>query len=116
MTNLIISVWYLYSLAHPLPVAQHEPWKCCYRGTNFVIEQWDVPDMPKPTVAELSSAYTAATNWYPTTFPDPSDYDLWQDDRMKATIKALIKVINLRLPAGQKITAAELKQAIKDKL
>lgn len=31
-------------------------------------------------------------------------------------IKALVKVINLRLPAGQKISAQEMKQAIKDEL
>jgi hypothetical protein len=34
----------------------------------------------------------------------------------KAVLKALIKVINLRLPVGQKITAEELKAAIKEEL
>lgn len=36
--------------------------------------------------------------------------------RVKAIVKALVKTVNLRLPADKKITAAELKQAIKEEL
>lgn len=35
---------------------------------------------------------------------------------LKVILTALVKVINLRLPAGNKITAAELKEAIKEEL
>lgn len=38
------------------------------------------------------------------------------EDKLKAVVLALVKTINLRLPAGQKITAEELKAAIKEEL
>ena len=41
---------------------------------------------------------------------DPEQMSL----QIKAIVKALVKVINLRFLASQKITAAELKQAIKE--
>lgn len=36
--------------------------------------------------------------------------------QLKRVLRALVKTINQRLPAGQKITAAELRQAIKEEL
>ena len=38
------------------------------------------------------------------------------DAKLKAVVRALVRVINLRLPAAQKITADELKAAIKEEL
>lgn len=35
---------------------------------------------------------------------------------LRSVLRALVKIVNVRLPAAQKITAAELKQAIKDEL
>jgi hypothetical protein len=45
-----------------------------------------------------------------------ADIENWDKEELKAVVKALVKVINLRFPAGQKITAAELKAAIKAEL
>lgn len=36
--------------------------------------------------------------------------------RLKAIMKAMVKVVNARFPADKKITAQELKQAIKEEL
>lgn len=36
--------------------------------------------------------------------------------RLKVVLRALVRVINLRLPAAQRITAEELKAAIKEEL
>lgn len=42
-----------------------------------------------------------------------ADFTEWDDYRLRAALKALVKTINLRLPADKKITETELKAAIK---
>lgn len=52
----------------------------------------------------------------PITTDEKKNWERLADKKLKAIITGLVKTINLRLPAGNKITAEELKQAIKDEL
>ena len=85
-----------YPLDYAFPTNDIKFWKKV--GRDWVemspVEQVAVVDAEKEDVANDS-------NW---------------TERERAIIRALVKTINIRLPAGQKITAVELKQAIKEEL
>jgi len=86
-----------------------------WHGTNLVLE-WYTTNAPAPTIAQLRSVKAVAVAWKANHDKDVASDVATYDDRTRAVIKALIKVINLRLPADKKITTEELKAAIKEEL
>lgn len=72
---------------------------------------------PHPTKAQLVALEPVAIAWQTNQLAEvESNLDEVSPKVLKAMVKGLIKVINVRLPAGSKITAAELKAAIKENL
>ena len=92
-------------------------------GCNFMIQydesgrlifsHWGLPT-PQPTFAQMDAIMPQALAWksnqVATAAADIDKMDL----QLRAVIRALLSVVNQRLPAAQKITETELKAAIKD--
>lgn len=84
-------------------------------GTNLVLSEWRLAP-PKPTIPQLRAVVAQAAVWKAAKeLDEKATVDLY-DERLKAVVKALVKCINLRLPADKRITADELKAAIKEEL
>lgn len=86
-------------LVYRLPVT-HEQWSNAIRSK---LSQTVINNKLAAVKDQLADAFTAGK-------------DEGDDVKLKAIIRALVKTINVRLPSGQKITAAELKAAIKEEL
>ena len=81
------------------------------RGSELAV--WNLPT-PKPTLAQLDAVLPQALAWKANQVAiAAADID-GMDLQMKAVIRALLKVVNERLPAEKKISEAELKAAIKE--
>lgn len=80
---------------------------------QLAFTHWNIP-VPQPTFAQIDTIMPQALAWksnqVATAAADIDKMDL----QLKAVIRALVKVVNDRLPAAQKITETELKAAIKD--
>jgi hypothetical protein len=84
-------------------------------GKGVYVSKWNLPT-PQPTKQQIIDAWPQAEIWWINKQKtDESDIEK-MPDQMKAVIKALVKVVNLRLPADKKITQAEMVAAIKDEL
>lgn len=73
---------------------------------------WNLPS-PKPTFAQLDAVKDQALAWKSNQVAEAAANIDGMELQPKSVIRALVKVVNDRLPAGQKITEAELKAAIK---
>ncbi|MEI6972571.1 MAG: hypothetical protein WCL44_13765 [bacterium] len=79
---------------------------------QLLFSHWRLPAQ-QPTFAELDAIMAQALAWK-SNKQATAAMDIDQiDPQIRAVIRALCRVVNQRLPAGQKITEAELKQAIK---
>ena len=70
---------------------------------------WKIEGVTPPTIAELVALSPTAHTWWKNR-EDTEDAGTKLNNR---AMKALVKVINLRLPADKKITKAELIEAYK---
>ena len=71
---------------------------------------------PIPSVFTNISQVTVLEVVLPITTDEKRNWERLADAKLRAIITGLVKTINLRLPSAQKITAAELKTAIKEEL
>lgn len=73
------------------------------------IKQWN-STVPQPTTAELEAAEAEALAWKAEQDKAAlADLDT-AEEKLKLFLRALVKCVNKRLPAGNKITETELKQ------
>ena len=80
--------------------------------SGLEIGRWTLP-VPKPTFAQLDAVKVQALAWKSNQVSEAVSDIATMPQQLKCVIRALVKTINLRLPAGQKITEAEMKTAIK---
>ena len=99
-------------------VAKDDPtarWILQDDGQGVYIRQWK-STVDKPTKAQLEAIEADAIAWsVEKKKTEESDIEK-MEAQMKAVIKALVKVVNLRLPADKKISQAEMVAAIKAEL
>ena len=81
------------------------------KGVHLV---WTNEKWPKPTIAQLEAVKGEALEWHSNKVSEAAGNMVNVSDDIKIVIKALVKLVNKRLPANAKITAEELKQAIKE--
>jgi hypothetical protein len=79
-------------------------------GLELVV--WRLP-VPKPTFAELDAVKDKALAWKSNQMAEAAANMQNVERQTKAAIRAVIKLVNERLPADKKITEDELKAAIK---
>ena len=74
---------------------------------------WNVAGVPRPTFSQLESVKAVALAWKTNQVAAKAAEIDNMDLQFKSVLRALVKTINLRLPADKKISEDELKTAIR---
>lgn len=111
-----LSYWYHVNVA-PCPIDEVDRLKI-FRLEDRVDGKgpqvlWNVEGHPAPTIAQLDGCWPQAHAW---ARDRKTEYDQALSRELKSVVEALVKIANQRLPADKKITAQELKEAIRAEL
>lgn len=94
----------------------NKPWRIVNNDGTKVLIWNDIIGTNAPTFAEIYAVTNVAVPWYNDKVKDTkADIDEISPEVMKSIVTAMIKVINIRVGTN-KITAAEMKTAIKNEL
>ena len=85
-------------------------------GINWAAMRLDKTTNALPRELSNISQVASHTRVLPLTAEELTDFTHWGDERLEAVAKALMDLVNSRLPAGQQITEDQLKQAVRNRL
>jgi len=110
MTNLVLSVWFLFAQSNAVPAFGREPWRCSGTDADFVIERYDAGK--PPDMKTLRAVYPEAAAWWPTLFPksdaqakaerQAAALTVFTNEVAKATSLAAVKAATIKWATAEK--------------
>ena len=85
-------------------------------GINWAAMRLDVTTNALSGGLSNISQVASHSRVLPLTEEEKTDFTNWGDKRLEAVAKALLDLINSRVPSGQQITEDQLKQAVRSRL
>lgn len=106
--------WYSVNVNSVVPEDTRPYWSLINRndGNGYILEYWNFTNSP-PTEAWMITNESTTVEFIK---GENANFENWSKPQLVRALKALIVVINRRLPMGNKITKQEVIAEIKDKL